>query len=42
MASPGRLVSYATSYFEELGEAKRTKKVHATTFAKRARKLGPW
>ena len=38
----GRLVGYATSYFEELGEAKRTKKVHATRFAKRARKLGPW
>ena len=38
----GRLLGYATSYFEELGEAKRTKKVHATRFAKRARKLGPW
>ena len=38
----GRLVGYATSYFEELGEAKRTKKVHAARFAKRARKLGPW
>ncbi|OLP77936.1 hypothetical protein AK812_SmicGene41941 [Symbiodinium microadriaticum] len=38
----GRLVGYANSYFEELGEAKRTKKVHATRFAKRARKLGPW
>ena len=38
----GRLAGYATSYFEELGVAKRTKKVHATRFAKRARKLGPW
>ena len=38
----GRLLRYATSYFEELGEAKRTKKVHATRFAKRTRKLGPW
>ena len=33
----GRLLGYATSYFEELGEAKRT-----TRFAKRARKLGRW
>ena len=33
----GRLLRYATSYFEELGEAKRTKKVHATRW-----KLGPW
>ena len=38
----GRLLRYTTSYFEELGEAKRTKKVHATRFAKRTRKLGPW
>ena len=38
----GRLLRYATSYFEELGEAKRTKKVHAARFAKRTRKLGPW
>ena len=38
----GRLAGYATSYFEELSVAKRTKKVHATRFAKRARKLGPW
>ena len=38
----GRLLRFTTSYFEELGEAKRTKKVHATRFAKRTRKLGPW
>ncbi|OLP80382.1 hypothetical protein AK812_SmicGene39225 [Symbiodinium microadriaticum] len=36
----GRLLRHATSYFEELGEVKRTKKVHATRFAKRTRKLG--
>ena len=38
----GRLLGHATSYFEELGKATRTKKVHATRFAKRTRKLGPW
>ena len=37
-----RVLGYVTSYFEELGGAKRTRKVHATRFAKRARKLGPW
>ena len=30
----GRLLAYATSYFEELGSAKRTKKAPATRFAK--------
>ena len=38
----GRLLAHATSYFEELGSAKRTKKAPATRFAKRPRKLGPW
>ena len=38
----GRLLGHATSYFEELGATKRTKKVHTTRFAMRARKLGPW
>ena len=35
----GRLLAHATSYFEELGSAK---KAPATRFAKRPRKLGPW
>ena len=38
----GRLLAHATSYFEELGSAKRTKKAPATRFAKRPRKLGLW
>ena len=38
----GRLLAHATSYFEELDSAKRTKKAPATRFAKRPRKLGPW
>ena len=38
----GRLLAHATSYFEELGSAKRTKKAPATRFAKRRSKLGPW
>ena len=38
----GRLLSHATSYFEELGVAKRAKPAPAMRFARRARKLGPW
>eukprot|EP00439_Symbiodinium_sp_Y106_P036849 s6509_g4.t1 len=38
----GRLLAHATSYFEVLGSAKRTKKAPATRFAKRPRKLGAY
>ena len=38
----GRLLAHATSYFEELRSANRTKEAPATRFAKRPRKLGPW
>ena len=38
----GRLLSHATSYFEESSVAKRAKPAPTMRFAKRARKLGPW